>query len=348
MSQRFVTLLAAVPVIQSSLFFGANGAAAQDYVITDLGLLPDSHSTEAFSINARRQVVGIADVPLRAFFWENGRLQDMGTLGGSWAVAYGINNSGKVVGLSTLPGDETGHAFIWKGGGLRDLGTLPNGTNSIGSAVNQRGQVVGVAETSDAQVHTFLWHRGTGMLDLGSLSLGGDPNDTRPRAINNRAQIVGSASDDEGRKRAFLWDDGVMTDLGTLGGSQSYAYDINERGEIVGDATTADELESYAVRWTDGQIESLGTLGRWSEARAINNRGDVVGWSEAPDGYYHAVVWREGVLYNLNDLVAPGSGWLLVVANDINNSGDIVGGGYIDDELHAFLLTLDPRPAAAP
>jgi probable HAF family extracellular repeat protein len=89
-------------------------------------------------------------------------------------------------------------------------------------------------------------------------------------------------------------------------------------------------------------------LGRWSEARAINNRGDVVGWSEAPDGYYHAVVWREGVLYNLNDLVAPGSGWLLVVANDINNSGDIVGGGYIDDELHAFLLTLDPRPAAAP
>lgn len=339
MSQQLVMLLAAVAMIQSSLFFGPKDAAAQEYVVTDLGLLPGSFATEAYSINARGQVVGTADAPMRAFFWEDGRMYDMGTLGGSKVLTYGINNRGEAVGLSLMLGDETAHAFIWKDGDLRDLGTLPGGTISMGFAINQRGQVLGVADNPDQQLSFFLWHRSTGMLDLGAWSLGGDPEDTRPRAINNRLQIVGKATDEEDRQRAFLWDDGVMTDLGTLGGSASFARDINERGEIVGFAYTANDLNSYAVRWKNGQIESLGALGHWSEARAINNRGDVVGISGSPDSYPRAVLWRDGAVRRLDELIPAGSGWWLYVANDVNDSGEIVGIGAIDDEWHAYVLT---------
>ncbi|KAB2949511.1 MAG: hypothetical protein F9K17_02865 [Phycisphaerae bacterium] len=352
MAQRLITVLVVIVAGAAFPLLSAHPAVAQDYSIIDLGVLPSGHETEANAVNAKRQVAGIGvTVPVRAFYWERGNIQDIGTLGGTKALAYDINNRGQVVGAATLPGDQIGHAFVWRDGVLHDLGTLPGGTISIGYAINQRGQVVGLADASDGQVHTFLWQRGTGMLDLGPLSLGGNPDETLPRAINNRGQVVGEAEDAEGNRRGFLWNAGEMTALGTLGGLRSHAYDLNERGEIVGATTAPDELEYYAVRWTDGQTESLGTLGRWSEARAINNRGDIVGWSEGPDGYYHAVIWRGGVIESLDDLVAPDSGWMLIVANDINAAGDIVGAGFINDEWHAFLLTprmLSAAPTAAP
>lgn len=334
-----------VAAVQICLLCGPIPAGAQHYGITDLGLLPNGYLTEARAINARRQIVGTSEAPLRGFFWEKGDLQDIGTLGGSLAVAFGINDRSEIVGASMLPGDEILHAFIWRAGEFRDLGTLADGTQSIGFAINNRGQVVGVADTG-ADVHTFLWHQSTGMLDLGPLSLGGDPDMTRPRAINNQGQIVGVARDEGTNNRAFLWDDGVMIALGGLGGAWSDAYDINQRGEIVGVASTPDELASYAIRWSNGEAEFLGTLGRWSAARAINNRGEIVGLTDSR-GYTHAFVWRDGLLQDLNDLVPAKSGWRLFVANDISNSGHIVGIGHINEEWHAFLLTPVRRHAAA-
>lgn len=343
MSNRATMLLTAAA--HGFLLCGPALSAAQSYEITDLGLLPGRRLTEAFAINARSQVVGLADAPAAAFFWEDGELIELGTLGGTLAVAFGINNRGEVVGGSTVA-DRVVHGFVWCDGAFRDLGTL-GGLNSVAYAINESGQVVGLAETAAGGVHTFLWQSRTGMIDLGSLSLGGDPNDTRPRAINNRGCIVGEAEDADGNQHGFLWERGAMIDLGTLGGSSSIATDINDGGVVVGYATTADSLESYAVRWMDGQIESLGTLGRWSQARAVNNRGDVVGVSRSNDGLAHAFLWRGGVLRSLNDLIAPESGWFLAYANDINDAGQIVGVGRIKGTNRAFLLTptyAHPRP----
>jgi probable HAF family extracellular repeat protein len=98
---------------------------------------------------------------------------DLGTLGGSNSVPWGINDRGQVVGRSETPdidpnsGFPVSHAFLWNQGVLRDLGTL-GGQNSEAGAINSEGQVVGDADTSTVdpnnppflEHHAFLWKKG--------------------------------------------------------------------------------------------------------------------------------------------------------------------------------------------
>jgi probable HAF family extracellular repeat protein len=89
-------------------------------------------------------------------------------------------------------------------------------------------------------------------------------------------------------------------------------------------------------------MHNLGSLGGYaSEARAINNSGTVVGWSYLADNYTtHAFAWTaSGGLQDLNNLIPANSGWVLMYANGINASGQIVGTGTINTLTHAFLLT---------
>jgi probable HAF family extracellular repeat protein len=106
-------------------------------------------------------------------------MQDLGTLGGEWSVAHGINARGQIVGSSdTAAGTE--HAFLWEAGtGMQDLGTL-GGFDSTAYAydINARGQIVGASYTAAGPGHAFLWEAGTGMQDLGTL---GGEWERRPR-----------------------------------------------------------------------------------------------------------------------------------------------------------------------
>jgi probable HAF family extracellular repeat protein len=89
--------------------------------------------------------------------------------------------------------------------------------------------------------------------------------------------------------------DGRLIDLGALGGTSSSARDINNRGQVVGESTTATG-ETHAFLWQDRRMIDLGTLGgAFSAAEGINNRGQVVGWSETPSGT-HAFLWEDGRL----------------------------------------------------
>ena len=109
-------------------------------------------------------------------------------------------------------------------------------------------------------------------------------------AVNNRGSVAGNAQDPDGTvSRAFLWQNGVATDLGTLGGPNSNAAFVNERGEVTGSAETSipdplgenpcgSGLICLPFVWKDGLMAPLPTLGGNNGlAGGINNRGLVVG-----------------------------------------------------------------------
>jgi probable HAF family extracellular repeat protein len=187
---------------------------------------------------------------------------------------------------------------------------------------------------------------------------------------------VGWAYDSSGRDRATLFDptgDGNNIDLGTLGGSDSRAFSINNNGQIVGYAEDNSGLEKATLFDPngDGNNINLCTLGWVGQAHSINNSSQIVGeQGEAilfdPTGKRNNIFLGEGVArsindngqivgntgnsatlfdstghnnnINLNTRIDPASGWTLELACSINNDGWIVGRGRRNGITHAFLL----------
>jgi probable HAF family extracellular repeat protein len=269
--------------------------------MVDIGTLPGGNTSIGISVNNAGQVVsfGNNDVPdpfaffptstqMRTFLWQDGEVQDIGTLGGpDSAPGPGCDNQ--------RPGVIVGGSYI---------SFTPN--------------ALGVPT-----IHPFLWDNGT-MTDLGSL--GG--LHAEARCINNRGQVIGfSTLPGEQANHAFFWQNGHIHDLGTLGGSLSEAWWINDSGEIAGSADLPTHGLHDAVIWKHGRIHDLGTLpgDPCSRAYGLNARGQVVGTSTDCVNTLHAFVWQDGgPMMDLNALIQPGTGYQLTNAIDINDRGEII------------------------
>lgn len=312
------------------------------YIVTDLGTLGSVQSAQAYDINDSGQVVGYAGN--HAFVWQNGVLTDLGTLGGNASIARAINTFGQIAGQSTLASSSTSHAVLWDNGTKIDL-TPGSAVSSTANGINDSRQIVLNTSNNTA----FLWQNGV-LTDLGRL--GGGAGGAFVQDINNAGQAVGSSM-----ARAFLWQNGVMTDLGVLpgGDDESGAAAINSFGQIVGSSGHTDldtyEITSRSFLYDRGVMTALPVPSSESYAGDINDSGVIVGTMRAGGGVspWHAYIYADGVVTDLNSLIPPGSSLHLLFANAINNAGQIVGVAYDSRAFyHAFLLTKGTAPAVPP
>lgn len=320
------------------------GQAQPRYSVTPIGGAGSFPS----AINNNGQVVGTYSTSTNerhAFLYSGTGLIDLGTLGGGGSSAAGINDAGLVVGSSVTASGVT-HAFLYENGSMTDLGTL-GGTTSHAAAINNSGQIAGSAHTADGLFKAFLYAGGT-MQSLGTLP-GGDSS--RAFGINDLGQVVGDSilgprTFPEFQNHAFRYSDGVMSDLGTFGGAYSIGAAINNRGQVTGYATTLTHPDdTRAFLHECDELKNLGTLagvGR-SAANDINNTGQIVGFSDLPEGndlFDRAFLYEGGAMIDLNSLIDPSLGWILETGAAINDQQQIAAWGCKGVLCQALLLDL--------
>jgi probable HAF family extracellular repeat protein len=323
----------------------------------------DTSTADPFCLNADCLIS-------HTFQWRNGVLTDLGALPGALpglngSIPIWINDRGDIVGSSEngkidpAIGFPEFRAVLWKDGQIIDLGTF-GGTVSIAFAVNNRAQVAGfalnavpdpfpllgqpfLAAAPVTQSRAFLWQNGE-MRDLGTL---GGP-DAAAFWVNESGQVAGcsltnATPNPTGKPTAdpFLWtkDDG-MIDLGTLGGTDGCASDLNNRGQVVGSSNLEGDKTAHPFLWDDGVLTDLGTFGgSFGFPEGINEAGEIVGEAGYPGDVtshiFHAAFWKNGTITDLGTVDGDPSS----VAFHINSKGQVVGASTNSNGewIHAFL-----------
>lgn len=270
----------------------------------------------------------------------------MSNLSGSGQTgAYGINDSGQVVGNSYNSATGQVEAVVWNNGVIQSLGF-----QGIARAVNNYGTVVGETGTQAVNNKTgsgraYKWDTTNGYLDLGDL------NGLYAGAwdINDSGVITGNTFYENQTEfglfsmHAFRWENGTMTDLPPpTAGGYSRAQGINESGEIVGRAsiTTFTQSEKHAAYW-DGSNNFTHRIGpgEYSNGKDINDLGTAVGIARNPgvDQPDRAAIWdAQGNLSILGTLGGSRS-----LFNAINNNGVAVGMSFNASEEKRAMISFD-------
>jgi probable HAF family extracellular repeat protein len=326
-----IKLLKYVGLLSLLLVSASPALAGVSYTVTNLGLF------NPMGMNSQGEVAGWTEVgpsaQFHAVFYSNGVLNDLGTFGGQFARAYGVNDSGQVVGQYQAL-DGTYHGFLYQNGSVTELNSLidPNlGLNLLGAeAINNKGQIAGVGQTADGQYRVFLY-------DKGAVNIYDVPGVFDVTGLNDNGQIAGNFHNQQGYTHGYLLRSGTFADIGTLGGNSSYAYGINSSGTIIGDSTDQNN-GTYPFIYEGGKISGIVPPNDMGFAFGINDKGQVVGGSDG----IRAFLYESGSITDLNAKIDPALGIRLNGAEFINNNGQIIAASYAG----ALLLNPIPEPSS--
>jgi probable HAF family extracellular repeat protein len=359
-----------------------SAVAQASYKVTDLGAEGNDNLGCAMSVNnegwteimagnlppGQQDIIFGTRLNGRALIDIDGFKLDLGTLGGqnSWMNWGEINDFGQIVGDSETAvldphGEDicgfgthlTCRPFLWQFFHMSALPTL-GGNNGQASAINNRGQIVGFAEngivdsscpagTTNNRIQLpVLWEKGKAH----ALPTGSDP-DGDALWINDQGQAVGDTGTCGGATiHAVSWENRTVSPLPELG-TGAIAYSNNNQGQIVGTVGSADNTTQTGALWQNQTLTTLGLLpGDFGGiATGINSKGQVVGsnW-DSTFSWSHAFIWEDNVMTDLNALFPASSNLFAVMANKINERGQISGmaivlSGPDAGNIHAFLAT---------
>jgi probable HAF family extracellular repeat protein len=260
-----------------------NASASLLSFVTAMALTPEAGAGSAVPVPAAYSIV------------------DLGTLGGTFTLAIGINNSGQVTGLATTAGDAAVHTFLWQNGKMTDVGSL-GGDFSEAALINDLGQAAGDSFTSGGEHHLATWSLQNGSVKITDRGILPGATDMYGQGINDSGQLVGEADFADGTAHTILADKTGIHDLHnlvSLGGASDAAFAISGSGQIIGESDTAGP-DSHAFLLDKAGLHDLASpMGTWSEAFAINTSGQVsgnVGWDPDQHASYRNFNFGSGII----------------------------------------------------
>lgn len=259
--------------------------------------------------------------------------------------AYGsaVNSPGQLVGFGWDNMGQEGPlaAPYFQDGDQITAITSPPGTypaNHV-SGLNDRGTVLmryGGTE-GHPSFGAFLWRPGQPTVDLDKLAA---DYDMRTGALNRADQVVLGRDSWDGQRVYLFAADTTMTTIVGPGGQASLRdvpRPLNDLGQVAG-WYYADRPATHPFLWSGGEFLDLGTLGgENAEAVAVNNRGEVAGTSDVPDGTRRAFLWRRGELIALDP---PDATYVSTSAAWLTDQGGVLGYADTADERHTYLWTV--------
>ncbi len=355
-----LTVAATLGLVNSN---SATAASFKQYQAIDLGTLNNSATVTGAAINDVGQIVGRYNTASingsnTGFIWENGVMTALPltglkvggpndgatlTMPGRGGLSRSINNSGNIVGAADeLPG-ATDRGMFWAPNATDgyDLTIYEfGGVESYFVDINNNDQIAGSHIYAPGKRDAIYWEDGNRTY---LPSLGGDLN--LGVAINDSGKIVGyvdtdGADNGTSTHSAALWEKDangnyILTDLGTNGANQSFAREINNVGQVVGQLSngSGNTATTSPFLWQNNAFTLLGSLGGTrGDVANINSAGQVVGYSSNSGNQERAFIWHDGAMADLNtlltnNLLVDGANVVLNRATGINKKGDIVAYG---------------------